>query len=176
MSMSDFDKLFDKDRLRKKLVDSSLFLMAYELLKSSIVDGVKEFFISGINQEGFIYSQEYKTKVLSRATHVFEASLIFLVEVGAITGDDKSKIHMLREYRNSLAHDLPTTIYEPTKAVDLSKLELAGFYLNKIDNFWGRVEVDTDPDMDRDGIDYDGITSVRSIMHQYIVKIVREEA
>ncbi len=174
--MSELDDFLDKDVIRKKLINASLYLMAYELLKISIVDGVRDFFISGINAEGFIYADEYKNRVLPRAKHVFEASLFFLVEVGAITDGEMAQIQELREYRNKLAHDIPTTVYESERAFDDGKLELAGYFLNKIDNFWGRVEVDTDPDVDRNGIDYDGITSVRSAIFRYIAKIVKDES
>jgi hypothetical protein len=136
--VADFEELFDMKLIQKKLIDASLFLMAYEPLKASIVDGVKDFFIDGINKEGFTYSDSYRSKVLPRANHVFEASLIWLLEVDAISEDDKLKIQELRDYRNSIAHDIPTTIYDPSQSIDLTKLELAGLYLNKIDNFWVR--------------------------------------
>lgn len=170
----DYEHL-DKEIIKRKLIDASLYLMAFHLLKSAIVDGVKNFFLTGFKDKELTYSEDYESKVLSRSKYKFEASLIFLVEVGAITQSDVDVIHELRDYRNKLAHDIPSSIYENGHSVDPKKIETAGSLLNKIDNFWGRVEVDTDPDLVGQDVDYEGIQSIRSIVFQYIAEIVREE-
>ena len=172
--MKELDAKLDPARIRSRLIDASLFLMAYELLKVSVVDGVKDFFISGFDQDGYIYSDVYRTAVLPRAKHVFEASLIFLLEANAITEDDKQQIQSLRDYRNKLAHDIPRIIDDEHACASDEQIRLAGHYLSKIDNFWGRVEVDTNPDLDRDGIDYEGIVSRRSLIFQYIAAIAKD--
>ena len=173
--MIDPEQLLGKDNIRRQLLDAALFLLAYELLRSSIVEGVKEFFCDGFGENGSTYSDEYYSKVLPRAKHVFEASLIFLVEVEAISEDEKTKIQALREHRNEVAHDIPSAIFEVKKRVDLGKLQLAGQLLHKIDNFWGRVEADVNPDFENEEIDYEGITSIRSEVYKYIEAVARDD-
>ena len=166
----------NKDIVKVRLIDASLFLMAFHLLKLSIVDGVRDFFIDGFDGKNIIVSSEYQNKVLSRSKHTFEASLIFLLETDALTQTDIDEIHKLRDYRNILAHDIPSSIYQKDRLVDPTKIDRAGYFLHKIDNFWGRIEVDTNPDLDREQINYEGITSLRSAIFKHIAEIVRENA
>lgn len=160
--------------MKSRLVDASLYLMAFHLLKSSIVEGVREFFTNGFNSEGFTVSEEYETRVLSRSKYKFEASLMFLLETGGITESDIEEIHQLRDYRNKLAHDIPSSIYQKDHHVDPKKIERAGYFLNKVDNFWGRVEVDINPDFDGEEVVYEAIKSVRSMVFDHIADIVRD--
>ncbi|PCJ33265.1 MAG: hypothetical protein COA90_00030 [Gammaproteobacteria bacterium] len=148
--------------------------MAFHLLKSSIVEGVKGFFINGHNGKEFIISPDYKDKVLSRSKYEFEASLIFLLESEALTSNDINEIQLLRDYRNKLAHDIPSSIYVKKHFVDPDKIDRAGYFLNKVDNFWGCIEADTNPDFTNEDIDYEGITSIRYQTFQIIAEIVRE--
>lgn len=164
----------DKKIVKARLVDSSLYLMAFHLLKSSIVEGVRDFFVNGHDGKDFTISPDYKNKVLARSKYKFEASLVFLLECEAITEQDIDEIHLLRDYRNKLAHDIPSSIYQKEHYVDPDKIVRAGYFLNKVDNFWGCIEADTNPDFDKEEIDYNGITSVRSQIFHTIAEIVRE--
>lgn len=164
----------NKDIAKAKLVDASLFLMAFHLLKSSIVEGVKEFFCDGIDENGLTYSDEYENKVLTTSKYKFEASLNFLIDVGAISETDSQEIQLLRDYRNKIAHDVPSCIIDNDQQIDPEKIKRAGYFLNKIDNFWGTVEADINPDFQGKDIDYDNITTLRAMIFNYIAEIVRD--
>ena len=166
----------NKDVVKTRLIDASLYLMAFHLLKSSIVDGVRDFFVDGFKDGKETISAEYEVSVLTRSKYRFEASLIFLVENGAIDELEVTEIQGLRDYRNQLAHDVPSSIYKTDELVDIKKIERAGYFLNKIDNFWGKIEADINPDFAPDDIDYDGIKSVRSMVFDHIAAIVREDS
>lgn len=163
-----------KDIVKARLIDAALYLMAFHLLKSSIVEGVRGFFVDGFDGKEMILSDEYENGVLSKSKYKFEASLIFLLETDAITQTDIDEIHELRDYRNKLAHDIPSSIYQKESLVDPKKIERAGYFLNKIDNFWGRVEADINPEFAGQEVDYEGIKSLRSIVFDHIAEIVRE--
>ncbi|MBV34297.1 MAG: hypothetical protein CMP47_02390 [Rickettsiales bacterium] len=148
--------------------------MAFHLLKSSIVEGVKDFYTDGFDGSKALISDNYEKDVLSKSRHKFEASLLFLVETESITEKDAQEIQKLREFRNQLAHDIPSSIYQEESLIDSNKIEKAGYYLNKIDNFWGQVEVDINPDFKSQEVDYNGIKSLRSMVFDHISEVVRE--
>ena len=62
--MINITEALNKRRIRKQLLDASLFLLVYELLRNSVVDGVKSFFFSGIDNGKEIYSEDYFKEVL----------------------------------------------------------------------------------------------------------------
>lgn len=164
----------DKDIVKVKLVNASLYLMAFHLLKSSIVEGVKDFFTNGFDKEGFTVSDNYQRRVLSRSKYKFDASLLFLVEVDAITQFDLEEIQSLREYRNQLAHDIPSCIFESELAVDYSKITRAGHFLSKVDNFWGKTDIDSNPNFDSKDVNADEIVSLRAMVFHHIAQIVKD--
>ena len=159
----------DPEKNKQKLSDAALFLLAYELLNSSIVDRVKDFFITGFNENGFIYSDNYKNKVLPKAKHVYEASLIWLMESGAIDQFDIKSSLEIREYRNNVAHQIPDFIFSEENKFDPSYIEKAAALVNKIDNFWANIEIDIDPDINNENVDRENAISVKALILKYII-------
>ncbi len=164
----------NSDIVKPRLINASLFLLGYELLKSSIVDGVKGFYSHTYEDDEWKPDSDYQTDVLDKAKHVFQASLLWLHSCDAITEDEVKDIQSIREYRNQIAHDIPMLIFDDSKEFDLKMIEKTQHYVHKIDSFWGRVEVDTNPEYDNQEIDYEGITSLKSIALNHIAEAVQD--
>ena len=86
-------KLTTPDILRKNLILASLYITAYETLKSSIVDRIKDFFtFSFDNNGGAIPDSEYdKVKKLSKK-NIFIASCLWLQQNGVIDAENIADI------------------------------------------------------------------------------------
>jgi len=162
----------DPSHCKRTVTRAGMFLLAYEMLKSTIVDNVKDFYLSGIADGEFTYSPEYEKRVLSKSKHVFEASLLWLAEGGAITREDITDIQKLREYRNTIAHEIPKVLFETPGGIDDAMIRRAIEHVRKIDRFWGGIAADMDPRFDGVEVDYEGITSLRTMALDYIAQVV----
>ena len=60
-----WERFLNPESLKENLVISSLYITSFEILKDSIISKIKDFFIEGIDEKGFIYSQKYNKEVLS---------------------------------------------------------------------------------------------------------------
>ncbi len=175
MNDGTFDKLLNPKLIKKHLMLASLYLTGYELLKNSIVDDVKGFFLTGLNENGFTYSSDYGQKVLPLHRKVFEASCLWLAQMNAITPEDVEQLQRIREHRDKIAHDLPTLLVDSKYDIDLSLLRKMKYYIRVIGKFWGTIEVETDPDIDLSQVDFEGIRSGRALLFDYLISVVDEE-
>jgi hypothetical protein len=153
-----WEEFLNPASLRSKLISASLFLAAFEILKDSIVERIKDFFTSGFDQNGDIIDPKYKQDVLSRnKSHVY-ASLEWLKEMGAIDDADIAIFDKLKESRNRIAHEMPNLV---TGEIPMDPLLLFTKLVNllrKIEVWWIlNVEIPTNPDYDGKEIDVEGI-------------------
>jgi hypothetical protein len=96
--------------LKENLILASIFLTAYETLRSSIIDRIREFFTFGFDENGPNISEEYKTEVKLLDKSPLRASLLWLKNMSAIDDNDIQIIDPIRQHRNEIAHDLPKFI------------------------------------------------------------------
>ena len=55
-----WERFLNPESLRANVVAGSLFIAAFEMLKSSIIDRIRDFFSTGFNQSGPIIDEKYK--------------------------------------------------------------------------------------------------------------------
>jgi len=165
----------DSDSIKKKLLLASLFLTGFEMLKSSLIDDVKDFYITGFDEKGYLISSDYNNKVLSKADNHYLAHCLWLVEAKAITDDDVLELQKIREYRNTIAHRLANLLFSEEFNVDVTLLRKMKYYLNIIGRFWGQIEMETSTDFKGLKIDYNGIVSGKQMLFDYLISIVDEE-
>jgi len=111
--MKKYDNLLNPQAVKNNLVFSSLYLSAYELLKSSIIERIESFFATDYNKEGKpILTSQYKKEVLGLHKYKLAASSLWLEKMEVITEDDVRKIDEIRKHRNKIAHDLPNVLVE----------------------------------------------------------------
>ena len=165
----------DSNHLHRELSRMGLFILAYELLKAAVVDGVKDFYLSGFDVEGPTDSADYSIDVLSLDRHRFNASLIWLQNSGAIDQNDVREIQELRIQRNRIAHEAPSLLSREGTTVCREIIVTVERFVRKIDNYWGRVnaEIVLDPEQ-LECVDMDSIASSRSVILGYIIDIMEK--
>jgi hypothetical protein len=129
------------EELKTNLARASAFLAAYELLKSSIVNKPRGF---------FILHHTYKTEVVSlKRKDRFRASCLWFLKLGAISEQDLRVIEDIRHHRNEIAHELPKYLMDAEYEVNMQLLESIAYLLGKVDRRWIReIEIPTNPDFD----------------------------
>lgn len=110
----------DPDVIRSNLVRAGLFLAGWELLKSEIQKKVREFYMVDLD-DGPISAQRYASQVLAldsgpETGKVFRASLLWLIDGGAISEIQAARIRQMREHRNEIAHELPKILVDADHA------------------------------------------------------------
>jgi len=175
-NLKDWDKFLNTDEIKSNLVRASLYLFSYELLKNSIVDKTKDCFMTGFDENGFIYSKDYNEKVANRKTegkqNIFLSSLHWLEEIGAITKDDISEISAIREMRNTVAHQIDKILVDSDFNLDTDKEKKMFDYIEKIERWWIReVEIPTNPDFDGKEIPDEEILPGKVMFYTYIKSI-----
>ncbi len=170
----EFPEQLKPTTIKNNVIRASLFLTAYQILKSEIVDQVKDFYLTGFNEKGMTYSEEYKTEVLSLHKSEFAASCIWLVAHEALTPQDVVEIHKIREMRDKIAHTLSNMLLCKQFEIDTQLLENARKYVAKLGNYWGSIEAANDITLSEKDIDYDGINAVSSIILDYVIQVSTE--
>jgi len=168
-----WEKLLTPSVMQERLVSVSLYITAFELLRESIVERIRSFYMVGFDANGYIIDKKYETTVLSRNKSPLYASLDWLVENGAIDKNDLQIFEHIKDTRNSLAHELPSIVIEganlqlPEKFLELLSL------LRKIEVWWvANVEIPTNPDYGGEEIDEKGIVPGPVLMIQMMLEVL----
>ena len=136
---------------------------------------VRGFFVSEFDESGLTYSTEYERDVLSRDRSTVRASLLWLLDMKAITSEQLAAFDKMREHRNEVAHELPNLLFDSDFSVDLRLLNELHIMLRSIDRFFGEITVDTDPAFDGEEVDLDGIKSGTTLLLEYIISVAGED-
>jgi len=147
------------DQIQKGLIRAGLFLAGWEVLAGEIVDKVKSFYWAGFDETGDLFP-DYKEQVLALdPKSTFNASLHWLVESRALTAEQVARVQELRKHRNQVAHELPEILLDPGHEVSADLFREMLELIRILGVFWGRIEMDINPDfVDRDVKD-EGIVS-----------------
>ena len=154
------------------LIRAGAFLTGYELVKASILEGVRDFFLTGFDvHEGKTYSQSYQLKVLPLGKNPFDASLAWLVQNDALTAAQAAALDSSREHRHEVAHELARFLVDVDADVDVERLRTLHGIMRSLDRFWGSIEVDIDPDFDGVEVDRDHIRSGSGALFEYLMQV-----
>jgi hypothetical protein len=153
-----WERFLNPEILRTNLIVASLFITAFDMLKDSVIERAKEFFIHGFNKDGWIISDRYKTEVLALNKSPLYASLEWLKNFEAIDDSDIEKFDEIKSCRNELAHEIANFISKGVKNDPLPLFSQLTDLLYKIEKWWiVNVEIPTNPDFDGKEIDEEGI-------------------
>jgi hypothetical protein len=159
--------------LNRNLVHAGLILMAFELVKTLVVERVKAFYDGVTFGEGLPF-KSYEHDVLSRHKHVFEASLLYLKDhFEAISADDLSAIQALREHRNDIAHHPPRLLPNMDQLESENMLSNARESLFRLSNFWVYIDVGADPEFTSQNIDWQAVAGEDLILLDHIIEQTR---
>ena len=103
------------ERMRATLGFAGLFQMTHELIKTSVLDEVHEFYWRGIEHGAMLYDEQaYAENVLARSPmNGFRASLLWLVNGNAITLAQADRLDDIYAHRHNLIHELIKYIVDP---------------------------------------------------------------
>lgn len=167
-----WERFLNPETLKNNLILGSIYITSFEMLKDSVITKLKDFFIDGIDENGFIYSERYKTKVLTLHKNPLQASLIWLQNMEAIDSKDIKKFEKIKVFRNKLAHEMLDFIANIPED-DLFELfnDMISL-LTKIGRWWiVNVEIPTNPDYDGQEINENEITPGINITLQLLFDI-----
>jgi hypothetical protein len=144
--------------LKTNIITASIFSMAFEILKSSIIEKIESFFTNGFNESGMIVDPEYKEKVLSLNRSPLYASLKWLQDMEVINDNDLERFEYIKRCRNTLTHEMLTFAssgvdFDVTEAFD----EMIGL-LRKIEIWWfENLEMAITPEAYPEDLDLDQV-------------------
>jgi hypothetical protein len=150
------------------LVQASLVITSYELLKTSIIDEIQTFFADEWREGVWLDSDEYQREVLRDGMSRLAGSLAWLQRNDVLTADQVSSFERLRAERNRLTHELADVLLSPAKDVDTSVISAAVEIAESLGRFWGGIAVDTDPAFDGQVVDYDAVRSGTSVLLDHL--------
>jgi len=154
-----WERVLHPETLKTNIITASIFSMAFEILKSSIIEKIEGFFTNGFDENGMIVSPEYKEKVLALNRSPLYASLKWLQDMTAIDDKDLESFEHIKRCRNTLAHEMLTFA---STGVDFDVAdafeEMIGL-LRKIEIWWfENLEMAIDPDAYPKDLDLDQVT------------------
>jgi len=153
-----WERFLNPESLRANLIAGSLYIAAFEMLKSSIIERISDFFSTGFNQDGPIIGEKYKTDVLSLNKSQLYASLAWLKNMNIINDNDLEEFENIKKCRNEIAHEFVNYLATGPTVDPLPLFPKMIALLSKIETWWiMNVEIPTNPDFDGSDIDEDKI-------------------
>ncbi|SFK58679.1 hypothetical protein SAMN04488085_102347 [Geodermatophilus ruber] len=148
------------DRIRATLGFAGIYQMSHELIKTAVLDGVREFYWRGIENGAMAYDEQaYAKNVLVMAPkNKFRASLLWLIEGDAITPAQADRLDDIYAHRHDLSHELIKYIVDPDFEPDVELLTDALAILKAISRFWVSIEKDIGSFEDFGDVDLDEVT------------------
>lgn len=154
-----WDDFLNPDVMRTRLISTSIYIAAFELLKDSIIERPRNFLCLGFDKDENIVDSDYQSDVLSRNRSPLHASIDWLMENGAMSAADMAAFDRVKTCRNHLAHRLLHFLGNEGMPLDFEKCfqEMVGL-LRKLELWWiTNVDIPTNPDLDGQKIEEDDI-------------------
>ena len=153
-----WERVLHPETLKTNIITASIFSMAFEMLKSSIIEKIEGFFINGFDENGMIVSPEYKEKVLSLNRSQLYASLKWLQDMDAIDDEDLKKFEHIKRCRNTLAHEMLTFTSSGVEFDVAETFKEIIALLRKIEIWWfENLEMAIDPEAYPEDLDLDQV-------------------
>jgi hypothetical protein len=144
---------------------AALYQMTNEMTRHAVLDEVRQFFATGfVDGKWVIDTDQYRTQVLSRDNSTFTASLLWLVDMGALTFEQSSRLREIHAHRNELTHELVKYIADANADVEL--FTDAVNILRTLRRFWTGVEADVGTFDDYDDLDLDEVVPLSMMVLQ----------
>lgn len=155
-----WERFLDPDVLRPNLILASIYIAAFEILKNSIVERLRDFYVYGIDLNGLIIMPTYREEVLAKDKSPTYASLKWLKESKVITDDDIEKFNKAKECRNLLAHEIMKMLMSGLPQDFAERFSDMAALLEKIEKWWiinFEIPIDLDLVNNLEKYDLDGI-------------------
>lgn len=155
---SSWERALHPETLKTNIITASIFSMAFEMLKSSIIDKIEAFYTNGFDENGMVVSPEYKEEVLSLNRSPLYASLIWLQDMHAIDDKDLEIFEHIKRCRNTLAHEMLTFASSGVDFNVTEAFEEMISLLRKIEIWWfENLEMAIDPEAYPENLDLEQV-------------------
>ncbi|MCU4186558.1 hypothetical protein K6U06_19485 [Acidiferrimicrobium sp. IK] len=162
------------ETVRRSLVQAGAILTGYELVRSSIMDGVRGFFTLGLRPAP---DSGYETHVLALAPgKPFQASVAWLVSMDALHPEHVQALEKIRAHRHKIAHELANLLVNLDAEVDTCVLSDLRDVMAALDRFWIGIDVQTNPDFDGVDVELDGAQTGAGILFDYLLGLADTES
>ena len=153
-----WERALHPETLKTNIITASIFSMAFEMLKESIIEKIQGFFTDGFDENGMIVSPKYKEKVLSLNKSPLYASLMWLQSMDAIDDKDVGTFEHIKRCRNTLAHEMLAFASSGVDFdVDEAFNDMVGL-LRKIEMWWFvNLEMAIDPEAYPEDLDLEQV-------------------
>ena len=145
------NNIWNKDILQHNLSFFALFIGMYEQFEDKVIENVDCFLNLGCSANDDTHckkSEYYRQNILNRKVdengnkNKLKATMLWFVDVGAITPEDYSLFLNIKEARNIYVHQLTKCVVNGISDIDMLVQLLNLFY--KIDNWWiNEIEIPT---------------------------------
>jgi hypothetical protein len=156
------------NRTRDLLAVAGLYALAHELLKTAILDGVKGFFLIGFDEDGFTHDSGY-APIRDDPGGAFAGSVAWLRARDVIDGADEEALERVRSERHRVIHQSLGLIVDPDFDLDVAALFSVRSILGRVGQFFGAINVETDPAFDDVDIDVAEIRSGLFVAYDYVL-------
>lgn len=167
-----WEQFLDPGVVKPSLFLATMFITAFEVLKNSVIDRLRNFYEDSWDENGPIINDDYKNIVLSRNKSPLYASLDWLKENGAIGGEDIEQYENLRKTRNLLAHQLFEVVTGQIESKHEAQFGELLELLKKIEVWWVvNLEIAINPDFDGQDIDVTSIVPGSILSLQILIEV-----
>lgn len=171
--------ILDPQILKPNLEFISLYIALYEKLEDTIISRIKDFY-TVIELDETEYHNEFlalydpkRCPNINKQCKTLISSLIWLLNINAITANDIEQISNLKKERNKLTHEMFDLLSQGLPENLHSKLvNMVGIF-NKIEKWWiVEVEIPTGCEIDNiEDADMDNVMSGNMLILQVILNI-----
>lgn len=168
-----WEDFLNPQALRPRLIAASIYIAVFEALKDAVVSRIRDFFLTGFDDSGDKIDPKYASDVLTRNKSPVYASLDWLKWMGAISAADVESFNRVKACRNTLAHELLSTLGSEGLPVGFDErfAEMV-VLLRKIEFWWiTNVDIPTNPDFDGQEVDEEAIVPGRIMAIQLLCEI-----
>lgn len=147
------NNIWNKDILQHNLSFLALFIGMYEQFEDKVIENVDCFLNLGCSANDDTHckkSEYYRQNILNRKVdengnkNKLKATMLWFVDVGAITPEDYSLFLNVKEARNIYVHQLTKCVVNGISDKDIDMLVQLLNLFYKIDNWWiNEIEIPT---------------------------------
>lgn len=146
--LNDWERFLTPSILRSNMLVASVYIAAFETLKSAIVDRIRDFYWMGWEEGKDFIDPSYKNEVLSLNRSLFFASFQWLKDHKAIDDADVASFEKAKKIRNQLAHEFPSLLAKGLPSELPERLSDIITLLDKIERWWiVFFEIPINPDL-----------------------------
>jgi hypothetical protein len=167
-----WERFLNPQLLRDGILVASVYIVAFEILKESVIEKLKSFYTHGFDKNGPNISPSYKKEVLALNRSPLPASLIWLVNNGALNASDLAKFETVKQVRNKFAHEmLEFLVGDPTDYPAQPFFDMVEL-LRKIEIWWfENLEMAIAPEEFPNDLNLDDVTPGRVLALQLLIKV-----